>query len=109
MRKRTGCAVPSGTNGPKHARTPERILPATSADQGGRSNAESTEAADFAVRNRDHRALPEAGKFGGRSTCGDVSCWRERTTRRRHYRSLVGNAGQPEHGERAESEDLCAD
>ena|SRR5215468_7098548 len=55
-----------------------------------------------------HRALPATGKFGGRSTGGNVSCGSERATSGRHYGSLVGHAGQPEYGERAESEDLRA-
>ena len=48
-------------------------------------------------------------KFGGRSAGGDVSCGSERTTSRRHHRSAVGHASQPEYGQRAEPEDLRAD
>jgi hypothetical protein len=39
----------------------------------------------------------------------DVSRRCEYTTSRRHHRSLVGHAGEPEHDERAEPEDLRAD
>jgi len=81
-----------------------RILPTAATDESGRSHAEGAEATHVAVRDGDHRTLSEARKLGGRGLSRDVSCRRECTTSRRHHRSLVGHAGEPEHGERAEPE-----
>jgi len=84
-------------------------LGAAPADESGGSHAESAEAAHAAIRDGDYRAVPAAGEFGGRSIGGDVSCRGERAASGGHHRSVVGHASQPQHGQRAEPEDLRAD
>src|SRR4029453_8086260 len=68
-----------------------------------------TKAGEVTLKVPKLRTLPAARNLGGRSAGRDVSCGSERTTSRRHHRSLVGHAGQSEHRERAEPEDLRAD
>src|ERR1700733_13708927 len=85
------------------------FLPATTAYPGRGRDAEGAKAAHVAVRDGHHRALPAEGKLGGRSSGGDVSRRGERAAGGRHHRSPVGHAGEPEHGKRAEPEDLRTD
>jgi hypothetical protein len=75
----------------------------------GRGHAEGADATHLAVRDHHHRAIPAPEKFGGRNVDGDVACGGERTRSRRHHGGVVRHASQPEHGERTEPEDLCAD
>lgn len=51
-------------------------------------------------------ALSPPGELGGRGADGDVSGRGVRAARGGYYRSVVGHAREPQHGQRAEPEDL---
>ncbi len=86
-----------------------RTLRAHVAHQGGRGELASAAAAELAVRDRDHRALPTSREQRGRGLGRDVSSGRVGPPGGGHYRGSVGYAGESQRGQRTESEDLRAD
>jgi putative transposase len=81
-------------------------LRSQAADQGGRGDAEGSEAAPASVRDGNHRALSSTGEFGGGSADRDVLGRRVGAARRRHHRGTVGHAGKPWHRVQSQQEDL---
>ncbi len=84
-------------------------LHAAAAHQGRRSETAGAEAAQLALRDGDHRALPAARVVGGRGADRDVPGRRECAAGRRHHPGLVGDAGVGLDGQRSEPEDLRQD
>ena len=88
---------------------PGRTLRAEPRDQGRQGDPEGAEAAEADLRDGNHRALPALGELGGGGADRDVPRRHLGAPGRGHHRSLVGHAGEPEHGLEPEQEDLRQD
>ena len=86
-----------------------RALRTGPADTGRRGGFEGAEAADIAVRDANHRALPASGKLGRGGAAGDVLRWGVDAAGRGHHGCALGRPREPQHHQRPEPEGIRED